>query len=71
MIEFRLHSKTSNSKKIMPTNARALHWVFKIGSRTKTMDFYFNILNMKILRHEEFEEGCDVNFFIFFNLFKS
>jgi lactoylglutathione lyase len=43
----------------MPTNARALHWVFKIGSRTKTIDFYLNILNMKILRHEEFEEGCD------------
>ena len=43
----------------MPTNARALHWVFKIGSRTKTIDFYLNILNMQILRHEEFEEGCD------------
>jgi len=23
------------------------------------MDFFTNILGMKILRHEEFEEGCD------------
>ncbi|TRY73215.1 hypothetical protein TCAL_01956 [Tigriopus californicus] len=38
---------------------RALHWVFKIGNRSKTMDFYRNILGMKILRHEEFKEGCE------------
>lgn len=38
---------------------RALHWVFKIGNRQKTMDFYRNILGMKVLRHEEFQEGCE------------
>lgn len=43
----------------MPSSARPLHFVFKISSRTKTMDFFLNILNMKVLRHEEFEEGCD------------
>lgn len=43
----------------MPSNIRPLHFVFKIASRTKTIDFYKNVLNMKILRHEEFEQGCD------------
>ena len=27
---------------------RALHWVFKIGDRKKTMDFYRNVLGMKV-----------------------
>jgi lactoylglutathione lyase len=38
---------------------RALHWVFKIGDRKQTIDFYTRILGMKVLRHEEFESGCD------------
>ncbi|CAB0012874.1 unnamed protein product [Nesidiocoris tenuis] len=37
---------------------RALHWVFKIGDRTQTAKFYREILGMKVLRHEEFKEGC-------------
>lgn len=37
---------------------RALHFVFKVGDRGKTATFYREILGMKILRHEEFEEGC-------------
>lgn len=37
---------------------RALHFVFKIGKRTETAAFYRDILGMKFLRHEEFEEGC-------------
>lgn len=37
---------------------RALHFVFKIGNRNETMKFYREILGMKVLRHEEFEEGC-------------
>jgi len=37
---------------------RALHFVFKVGDRNKTAQFYKNVLGMKILRHEEFEEGC-------------
>ncbi|XP_022787596.1 glyoxalase domain-containing protein 4-like [Stylophora pistillata] len=37
---------------------RALHFVFKIANRNETMKFYRDILGMKVLRHEEFEEGC-------------
>ncbi|XP_028320322.1 glyoxalase domain-containing protein 4 [Gouania willdenowi] len=37
---------------------RALHFVFKVGDRTKTAKFYRDVLGMKILRHEEFEQGC-------------
>nr|CAG4649498.1 EOG090X09EK [Scapholeberis mucronata] len=37
---------------------RALHFVFKVGDRARTIKFYKDILGMKILRHEEFEEGC-------------
>jgi len=40
-------------------NTRALHYVFKVGNRTKTTHFYRNVLGMKFLRHEEFEEGCE------------
>ncbi|XP_012254892.1 glyoxalase domain-containing protein 4 [Athalia rosae] len=40
-------------------NARALHFVFKIGERKLTTKFYREILGMKVLRHEEFAEGCE------------
>lgn len=43
----------------MPSNIRPLHFVFKIGSRTKTISFYQTLLGMKVLRHEEFIEGCN------------
>ncbi|XP_075220842.1 glyoxalase domain-containing protein 4 [Lycorma delicatula] len=42
---------------VTPT-ARALHFVFKIGDRALTAKFYREILGMKVLRHEEFQEGC-------------
>ncbi|VEN49626.1 unnamed protein product [Callosobruchus maculatus] len=38
---------------------RALHYVFKIPDRKETMRFYRNVLGMKVLRHEEFAEGCE------------
>lgn len=37
---------------------RALHFVFKVGDRKATYKFYKDVLGMKTLRHEEFEEGC-------------
>jgi len=37
---------------------RALHYVFKISEREKTIDFFQNTLRMLPLRHEEFKEGC-------------
>ncbi len=45
----------------MPAQMRPLHYVFKICNRKSTMDFYLNILKMSILRHEEFEEGCEAS----------
>lgn len=42
----------------MKMSSRALHFVYKISNRAKTIDFYRNVLKMKCLRHEEFEEGC-------------
>ena len=39
-------------------SGRALHFVLKVGDRPATTKFFRDILGMKILRHEEFEEGC-------------
>ncbi|KAL0272438.1 UNVERIFIED_CONTAM: hypothetical protein PYX00_005406 [Menopon gallinae] len=39
--------------------ARALHFVFKIGDRPATVKFYKEVLGMRTLRHEEFAEGCE------------
>ena len=48
----------NNIKRV--TMRQALHWVFKVPSpRAETMKFYRDILGMKILRHEEFEKGCE------------
>lgn len=38
---------------------RALHFVFKIPDRRLTAKFYREILGMKVLRHEEFADGCE------------
>lgn len=40
-------------------NGRALHYVFKIPDRKQTARFYREILGMKVLRHEEFADGCE------------
>jgi len=41
------------------SNRRALHFVFKIADRKKTIEFLREVLGMKVLRHEEFEQGCE------------
>uniref|UniRef100_A0A2K5PIG1 Glyoxalase domain-containing protein 4 n=1 Tax=Cebus imitator TaxID=2715852 RepID=A0A2K5PIG1_CEBIM len=41
-----------------PVGGAALHFVFKVGNRFQTARFYRDVLGMKVLRHEEFEEGC-------------
>lgn len=38
---------------------RALHFVFKIGDRKANAKFYRDLLGIKVLRHEEFEKGCE------------
>ncbi|KAI5695170.1 hypothetical protein M8J75_012162 [Diaphorina citri] len=43
----------------MVNGGRALHFVFKVADRTATIKFYRDILGMKVLRHEEFKEGCE------------
>ncbi|CAL8081727.1 unnamed protein product [Orchesella dallaii] len=43
----------------MMSERRALHYVMRIGKRKEAMHFFKNVLGMKILRHEEFEKGCD------------
>ncbi|XP_013196192.1 glyoxalase domain-containing protein 4 [Amyelois transitella] len=40
-------------------SGRPLHFVFKVANRTLTAKFYRDILGMKVLRHEEFSEGCE------------
>ena len=42
----------------MAGTRRALHFVFKVADRTSTIKFYKDVLGIKVLRHEEFEEGC-------------
>lgn len=39
-------------------SGRALHYVVRVPDRKKTIQFYRDILGMKVLRHEEFMEGC-------------
>ncbi|CAN0021241.1 unnamed protein product [Discosporangium mesarthrocarpum] len=39
--------------------SRALHWVLKIGNLRTSMNFFEKVLGLKVLRHEEFETGCE------------
>lgn len=43
----------------MEVSRRALHFVFKVADRKSTIHFYKNVLGMQVLRHEEFEKGCE------------
>lgn len=44
---------------IIPKAFRALHWVLKIGNLKKSLDFFENVLALRVLRHEEFATGCE------------
>ena len=37
---------------------RALHWVFKVGSLKDSLKF-LSAVGARVLRHEEFETGCE------------
>ncbi|KHJ80453.1 hypothetical protein OESDEN_19872 [Oesophagostomum dentatum] len=37
---------------------RALHYVLKVGNRKAAYEFFTDVLRMKALRHEEYEQGC-------------
>ena len=55
-----MHTPSTPTFKInnMAVTRRALHYVFKVSDREATVKFYRDILGMKVLRHEEFNEGC-------------
>jgi hypothetical protein len=40
-------------------NMRTLHWVTKIGSLKNSLRFYELVFGFRVLRHEEFESGCE------------
>lgn len=40
-------------------NSRALHWVLKIGNLKKSIDFFEQVIGLRVLRHEEFSSGCE------------
>ena len=45
---------------MQPTKgANVAHWVLKIGSLKNSMEFFENILGLRVLRHEEFATGCE------------
>ncbi len=45
---------------MQPTRgANVAHWVLKIGSLKTSMEFFENILGLRVLRHEEFATGCE------------
>jgi catechol 2,3-dioxygenase-like lactoylglutathione lyase family enzyme len=43
----------------MTTMMRPLHWVIKSKDLKETITFYESVLGLKVLRHEEFLEGCE------------
>lgn len=43
----------------MSSNSRALHFVLKVASLKKNIEFFRDKLSMKVLRHEVFDEGCE------------
>lgn len=43
----------------MSVTRRALHFVLKIGSLKKNVEFFRDKLGMTVLRHEVFDEGCE------------
>ncbi|GJQ68728.1 hypothetical protein Trydic_g17262 [Trypoxylus dichotomus] len=48
-------------RRMSSIQGRALHFVFKICERGRTAFFYRQVLGMKVLRHEEFAEGCEAS----------
>jgi len=40
---------------------RALHWVLKVGNLKRSVEFYEKVFGMNVIRHEEFDSGCEAN----------
>mmetsp|Transcript_40 Transcript_40/g.69 ORF Transcript_40/g.69 Transcript_40/m.69 type:complete len:404 (-) Transcript_40:394-1605(-) len=41
------------------SQCRTLHWVTKIGNLKKSLRFFEQVFGFRVLRHEEFESGCE------------
>lgn len=50
---FQIMSISSSEKR------QLLHWVFKITNLKRSLNFYENVLGLRVLRHEEFNSGCE------------
>lgn len=42
-----------------PSARQLLHWVFKVGNLKRALDFHRRVLGLRVLRHEEFQSGCE------------
>ena len=40
-------------------DCRALHWVLKVGNLEKSITFFSEVFELRVLRHEEFLTGCE------------
>lgn len=45
--------------KIPTQGSRALHWCLKVGNLKTQVAFIEQVLGLRIIRHEEFEGGCE------------
>eukprot|EP01083_Nonionella_stella_P214598 773130_1 len=54
-----LETDIENRKLLSMDIRRALHWVIKVGNLKKSIDFYTKVFGMKVIRHEEFDDGCE------------
>mmetsp|Transcript_20094 Transcript_20094/g.68117 ORF Transcript_20094/g.68117 Transcript_20094/m.68117 type:complete len:410 (+) Transcript_20094:19-1248(+) len=43
----------------MDQKRRALHWVIRVGSLRTYLDFASDVIGLRVLRHEEFDSGCE------------
>jgi len=41
------------------SSSRFAHWVLKIGNLKDSLRFFEGVLGLRVLRHEEFSEGCE------------
>lgn len=54
-----LENEISTRDKLQMDIQRTLHWVLKIGNLKTSIDFYTKVFEMKVIRHEEFNDGCE------------
>ena len=57
LFEIMSNAATSNQES-SSNDRRFLHFTMKITKRLETKNFVCNILGMKVLRHEEMDDGC-------------